>query len=170
MNNKHLSWNKEINNNFIIASRAYFLQSPTCTRVNNLDHITMWLTSIVHIIMWLTPIVHIAMWPTPKGFTRFNNLVHIAMWLTPKEWSCFACERNLVNGSVTFRVVCILQIFYVYNALHGATVANCSQFQYVSRLRHRVIRIGVKSCIDVTLYDELFITSITEKYFLSPLR
>ena len=25
MNNKHLSWNKEINNNFIIASRAYFL-------------------------------------------------------------------------------------------------------------------------------------------------
>ena len=28
MNNKHLSWNKEINNNFIIASRAYFLHSP----------------------------------------------------------------------------------------------------------------------------------------------
>ena len=26
MNNKHLPWNKEINNNFIIASRAYFLQ------------------------------------------------------------------------------------------------------------------------------------------------
>ena len=25
MNNKHLSWNKEINNNIIIASRAYFL-------------------------------------------------------------------------------------------------------------------------------------------------
>ena len=28
MNNKHLSWYKEINNNFIIASRAYFLQDP----------------------------------------------------------------------------------------------------------------------------------------------
>ena len=28
MNNKHLSWNKEINNNFIIASRAYFLHGP----------------------------------------------------------------------------------------------------------------------------------------------
>ena len=27
MNNKHLSWNKEINNNFIIASRAYFLHT-----------------------------------------------------------------------------------------------------------------------------------------------
>ena len=26
MNNKHLSWYKEINSNFIIASRAYFLQ------------------------------------------------------------------------------------------------------------------------------------------------
>ena len=25
MNNKHLSWYEEINNNFIIASRAYFL-------------------------------------------------------------------------------------------------------------------------------------------------
>ena len=32
------------NNLFIIASRAYFQQSPTCTRVNNLVHITMWLT------------------------------------------------------------------------------------------------------------------------------
>ena len=68
----------------------------------------------------------------------------------------FARERSLVNGSVTFRAVCILQIFYVYNALHGATLANCSHFQYVSRLRLRVIWIGVKACIDVTLYDELF--------------
>ena len=52
----------------------------------------------------------------------------------------------------------------------GATLANCSHFQYVSRLRLGVIQIGVKACIIVTLYDELFITSITEKYFLSPLR
>ena len=59
--------------------------------------------------------------------------------------------------------------FYVYNALHEATLASCSHFQYVSRLRLRVIRIGVKACIDVALYDELFVTSITEKYFLSPL-
>ena len=60
--------------------------------------------------------------------------------------------------------------FYVYNALHVGTLANYSYFQYVSRLRLRVIQIGVKACIDVTIYDELFITSITEKYFLSPLR
>ena len=60
--------------------------------------------------------------------------------------------------------------FYIYNALHGATLANCSHFQYVSRLRLRVIRIDAKACIGVTLYDELFITSITEKYILSLLR
>ena len=78
--------------------------------------------------------------------------------------------RSLVNESATFRAVCILQIFYVYNALHGATLASRSHSQYVSRLRLRVIRIGVKACIDVTLYDELFIPSITEKYLLRPLR
>ena len=66
--------------------------------------------------------------------------------------------------------MCILQIFHVYNALHGATLAKCSHFQYVSRFRLRVIWIDVKACIDVTLYDELFITSITEKYLLSLLR
>ena len=65
-------------------------------------------------------------------------------------------REALVNGSVIFRAVCILQIFYVFNALHGATLANCSHFQYVSRLRLRVIWIGVKACTDVTLYDGLF--------------
>ena len=49
-------------------------------------------------------------------------------------------------------------------------LANRSHFQYVSRLRLRVIRISVKACIGVTLYDELFVTSITEKCFLSFLR
>jgi hypothetical protein len=41
--NTILAWNINIimnkkydNNNIIIASRAYFLQSPTCTKVNNL--------------------------------------------------------------------------------------------------------------------------------------
>ena len=60
--------------------------------------------------------------------------------------------------------------FYVYNALHRATLAKFSHFQYVYRSRLRVIQIGVKACIDVTLYDELFITSITKKYFLIALR
>ena len=55
-----------------------------------------------------------------------------------------------------------------------ATTLHLELFQmaaplYVSGLLLRVIRISVKACIDVTLYDELFITSIIEKYFLSPL-
>ena len=58
-------------------------------------------------------------------------------------------------------------IFYVYNALYGATLANRSYFQYVSRSRLRVIQIGVEASIDVTLYDELFVTSINEKYILA---
>ena len=72
--------------------------------------------------------------------------------------------------------VCHIQIrmyfanLYVYNVVNGATVANCSHFQYISRLRLGVVWIGVKACIDVSLYDELFITSITEKHFFSPLR
>ena len=37
---------------------------------------------------------------------------------------------------------------------------------YVSGLLLRVIRIGVKACIDVTLYAELFITSLIEKAVL----
>ena len=41
---------------------------------------------------------------------------------------------------------------------------------YVSGLLLRVIRIGVKACIVVTLYAELFITSIIEKQILIPLR
>ena len=72
--------------------------------------------------------------------------------------------------------VCLIQIrmyfanFYVNNAMHGATLANCSHFQYVSRLRLWVIWISVKTCIDVTLYDEPFVTSIIEKHILIPLR
>ena len=60
--------------------------------------------------------------------------------------------------------------FYVYNALHGATLDNFSHFQYVSRSRLGVIQIGVKDCIDVTLYDEPSVTSIIEKHILIPLR
>ena len=172
MNNKHLSWYKEINNNFIIASRAYFLQSPTCTRVNNLVHIAIWFNINIHICIWLTPIVHIVMWPTPKGFTRVNNLVHIAYVInTQRVLRCdhvLLVREALVNGSVTVRAICTLQIFYVYNALHGATLANCSHFQYVSRLRLKVIWISVKVCTDVTFTTNSFITSIIERHLLSP--
>src|SRR3954466_12487789 len=58
-------------------------------------------------------------------------------------------------------------IFYVYNALHGVTLANCSHFQYVSRSRLRVIQIGVKTCIDVTLYGEPFCHLHNRETYLS---
>ena len=82
----------------------------------------------------------------------------------------FCLWENLSQRVCHIQILMYLANFYVNNALHGATLANCSHFQYVSRLRLRVIWIGVKAYIDVTLYDELFITSITEKYFLIPLR
>ena len=55
--------------------------------------------------------------------------------------------------------------------IDAATTFHLELFQmvaplYVSGLLLRVIRIGVKACIDVTLYAELFITSIIEKHVL----
>ena len=60
MNNKHLSWYKEINNNFIIASRAYFLHNHIAmwtrllTLVNPLGvgHMMMWTMGVNHMVMW----------------------------------------------------------------------------------------------------------------------
>ena len=59
--------------------------------------------------------------------------------------------------------------------LDAATTLYLELFQitvllYVSGLLLRVTRIGVKACIDVTLYIKLFITSIIEKHILIPLR
>ena len=99
------------------------------------------------------------------------------MNLTPKEFwgsiKIMLCtwERSLVNGSVTFTSVCTLQISMSYcttTTLHLKLFQMAAQL-YVSWLLLRVVRIGVNACIDVTLYDELFITSIIEKYFHSPL-
>ena len=160
MNNRQLSWTRKYNNNhFIIASRAYFQQSPTCTRVNNLVHITMWLT--------LTG--HITMWPTSKEFTRVNNLVHIAMWLTLNEFwfDHVMLVREVISQRVwTFQIrVCFTNIYVIFV---DATTRYLEPFQiiallYESGLLLRVIRISVKVRIDVTLYDELLFTSIIEK-------
>ena len=109
--------------------------------------------------MWLTPILHIEMWPTPKGFTRVHNLVPIAMWLTPKEyWGVIMfCLWEKFSQRVCHIQICkYFANFYVNNALHGVTLANCSHFQYVYRLKLRIIWISVKTCIDVTFYDEPF--------------
>src|SRR5215216_329717 len=57
-----------------------------------------------------------------------------------------------------------------HDALLGTAPTDSStiQYKYVSGLRLRVIRISVKACIDITIYDELFVTSINEKHILSP--
>ena len=62
---------------------------------------------------------------------------------------------------------------YLCHLVDAATTRYLELFQitallYESGLLLRVIRISVKVCIDVTLYDELLFTSIIEK-FLSPL-
>ena len=160
MDNKRLSWTRKYNNNnqFIIASRAYFQQSPTCTRVNNLVHITMWLT--------LTG--HITMWPTSKEFTRVNNLVHITMWLSLNVF--WFGHVMLVREVISQRVWTFQnRVLYEYLChLVDATTRYLEPFQiiallYESGLLLRVIRISVKVRIDVTLYDELLSTSIIEK-------
>ena len=62
-----------------------------------------------------------------------------------------------------------------FHIVDAATILHLELFHmvaplYVSSLLLRVIRIGVKACIDATLYAELFITSKIEKHFLIPLR
>ena len=76
----------------------------------------------------------------------------------------------IVKGSEPFRSVCVLykSPCHIVNA---ASTLHLKLFQmvaplYVSGLLLRVIRIGAKACIVVTLYAELFITSIIEKHVL----
>src|SRR6266566_4389551 len=87
--------------------------------------------------------------------------------------SCFACEKGLQSTGLRHLDPCVLYK-PLCHTVDTATTLHLELFQmaaplYVSGLLLRVIRIGVKPCIDVTLYDELFNTSIIEKYFLSPL-
>src|SRR3990170_1924139 len=57
-----------------------------------------------------------------------------------------------------------------HDALLGTAPTDSStiQYKYVSGLGLRVIRISVEASIDVTIYDELFVTSINEKHILCP--
>ena len=84
MNNKHLSWNKEMNNNFIIASRTYFLHYPTCTRVNNLDCTVMILT--------MTSTCFIALKCLKEIGPRGNNKVVIYISLYHDKFLLFMLE------------------------------------------------------------------------------
>src|SRR3954470_13462988 len=59
-----------------------------------------------------------------------------------------------------------------HDALFRTALTDSStvQCKHVSGLRFRIIRISVKACIDVTIYDELFVTSINKKHSLVLLR
>ena len=74
----------------------------------------------------------------------------------------------VVNGSCHIQIPMYFAKLYIVDA---ATTFHLELFQivaplYVSGLLVRVIRLGVKACIDVTLYAKLFITSIIEKNVL----
>src|SRR5215216_6463134 len=87
--------------------------------------------------------------------------------------SCYACERGFQSMGLQHSDPYVLRK-YLCHIIDTASTLHLELSQmvaplYVSGLLLRVIRIGVKACIDVTLYIELFITSITEKHFLIPL-
>ena len=59
------------------------------------------------------------------------------MWLTSKStkvWSCFACEINFSLRVYNIQIHMYFGNFYVYNALHGATLANCSPLSICIRI------------------------------------
>ena len=124
--------------------------------------------------MWLTLTGHITMWPTSKEFTSVTKLVHITMWLRLNEfwglimfclWESFFLSTGLQHSDP---YVLRKSLGHIVNA---ASTLHLELFQMVaplcvSGLLLRVTQIGVKACIDVTLYAELFITSIIEKHVL----
>ena len=111
MNNKHLSWYKEINNNFIIASRAYFLQSHG-SRVH-------WLTSSIVPLLSHPSIALVAfggiwergIWAfscyTPKRFMRvlerdfIQAYNHFSSLFWPKQFVIWASLEHFPLDLVT---------------------------------------------------------------------
>ena len=78
----------------------------------------------------------------------------------------------VVNGSCHIQIPMYFAKLYIVDA---ATTFHLELFQiiaplYVSGISTQSYLDRCSACIDVTLYVELFITSITEKHFLIPLR
>src|SRR3954471_10681060 len=84
-----------------------------------------------------------------------NSFIHIA--------SCEASEAAMYSDSIEDLATTLCF------ALLCTPPANCCTIQskYVSRLRFRIIRIGVPTGIGVTINNELFITSIRKNHILS---
>ena len=78
----------------------------------------------------------------------------------------------VVNGSCHIQIPMYFAKLYIVDA---AATFHLEVFQivaplYVSGISTQSYPDRCQACIDVTLYVELFITSITEKHFLIPLR
>src|SRR3954465_9974511 len=96
---------------------------------------------------------------TPLSMVRYDTLIGYEL-LHPDSFIC--CFRS----SYVLRFTCRSR----YDALFRTAPTDSStvQCKHVSGLRFRIVRISVKACINVTVYDELFVTSIYEKLILSP--
>src|SRR6266566_9953480 len=199
MDNKRLSRTRKYNNNhFIIASRAYFQQSSTCTRVNNLalhgyesnthrvlvlimfcpwKRFSQWICNIqirVHFanvyVLLLDRIadgIEVSLYvsgplvkPWFLGQSNGTSVVtEQSHWVQCTRHYSKICHELLhpdtflchPRGSDVLRFACRIS----YHALLGTAPANRTPIKnkYVSGLRLRFIRISVKACIDVTLYD-----------------
>src|SRR5215216_4699170 len=115
-----------------------------------------------------------------SGFLRQGNCTSIVT----KDFHWTRCTRycTLIGYELLHpdSFICCFRCSYVLRFTHRSrndalfgtarTYSSTIQYKYVSGLRLRVIRIGVKVCIDVTIYDKLFVTSINEKHILSPFR
>ena len=103
MNNRQLSWTSKYNNNhFIIASRAYFQQSPTCSRVNNLVHITMWLQWIQH----PSALIISCLWESllVNGSGPFRSMCALQISTSSCRCSYHALFGTIPNNCSTIRI------------------------------------------------------------------
>ena len=128
MNNKHLSWYKEINNNFIIASRAYFLQSPTCTRVNNLDYT----------VMILTPMEPWCWSCFARGRGLVNGRAPCLVGIFPSPPRARPLPRGPLEAPPTY-------FFILYISTHVMPRDRCARSPLVFRRRCHVICLRVAS-------------------------
>src|SRR3954465_12837992 len=120
--------NKNYNNNiFIIASRAQFQQSPTCTRVNNLVYI--WQQSHTHgtevLIMFYT-------W---KRFSQWICDIQICMYFANLQISIFYIISDYMKLAVNMLGLWIISWFL--SECYGSSIVT-QYLQWVQRTWNHV--------------------------------
>ena len=88
MNNKHLSWNKEINYNFIIASRAYFLQRVHVSKFHLPLFLKTWAWHLCKPLL-----------PSAKGLSIYFYVVSSPSQISVRTWEhcCHADALCVAN-------------------------------------------------------------------------